>query len=209
MPVGEGFLGAAIHEYDTSALTCIIDMHWEEFEYPIWTQECNEVMGDRASQLVQKWKDRVTSDFMMHCFHSTFVHTCHFERTSVNEEPWLINYIEYRLLYTSPHVPLEAIDILCHLLIQMGTYPSIIGRKIKTSTSRCDTVVSLDMLPSEVQLINFDGIAIDACIVRQPGHSRMILEFQVVEGVVLRSPSMWFTNIDGSVSGLNVNATRR
>jgi hypothetical protein len=70
---GEGFLGAAIHEYDTSALTCIIDMHWEEFEYPIWTQECNEVgMGDRASQLVQKWKDRVTSDFMMHWFSFDF-----------------------------------------------------------------------------------------------------------------------------------------
>jgi hypothetical protein len=45
-----------------------------------------------------------------------------------------------------------------------GHISSIIGRKIKTSTS-CDTVVSLDMLSSEVQLINFDGIAIDACIV--------------------------------------------
>jgi hypothetical protein len=30
-----------------------------------------KLAGDRASQLVQKWKDRVTSDFMMHCFHST------------------------------------------------------------------------------------------------------------------------------------------
>jgi hypothetical protein len=70
---GEGYLCAAIHEYDTSVLGFIIDNYWEAFEFPIWTRECNDIgMGDTALRLIDMWKDNVARDFMMHWFSFDF-----------------------------------------------------------------------------------------------------------------------------------------